>query len=601
MVMKTYIKLLFRTLKSNVARFLILMSIIAIGVGLSTGIGILPNQLENSFQTFFNKQKYPSLIIKGTESTENLGQILNQLKALPFVLEVDGLIEFDQEDGTRTYILDLNEQTVNHLTLVEGELPKEANQILVEKKTNKLVEYQIGETILYHNPSLGMFNQSLEVVGIVQNPLLVYRHDIPSNIDQNLTLERVIYFDQALMNIPFITDIHVLLKVPTNLDLFTAKYRQAIDYQITDIQRELQDESLIYLAPNEALGYAVVQTNILKMKSLSFIFPAFFTLVIMIVAITSIRRLIEEERLQTGALLSLGMGKGKINFRYYFIGLFASIIGSILGIVLGYNTLARLIYAGFDSTLVMPQRTHYIHLEFGLMVSFFLFMVTMLAILIASVKQTREKPAALLRHKAPKTGSKIILEKIKPLWNKLKFTQKSTLRNLFRYPLHDLMTITSVMGATALIFAGLGLYDNTQTIDQGVAQFIEIIAVLIILAAAGLSILVTYNLTNMNIDERKRELATLKVLGYHKLEVRRYVYREVFMIASIGTLLGLPVGYYIIGFIFEYIEYGHVDNIHWYSWFLVVAISLIFIGITNLLLLKKIDRIDMNTSLKIMD
>ena len=116
------------------------------------------------------------------------------MKALPFVLEVDGLIEFDQEDGTRTYILDLNEQTVNHLTLVEGELPKEANQILVEKKTNKLVEYQIGETILYHNPSLGMFNQSLEVVGIVQNPLLVYRHDIPSNIDQNLTLERVIYF-----------------------------------------------------------------------------------------------------------------------------------------------------------------------------------------------------------------------------------------------------------------------------------------------------------------------------------------------------------------------------------------------------------------------
>lgn len=105
----------------------------------------------------------------------------------------------------------------------------------------------------------------------------------------------------------------------------------------------------------------------------------------------------------------------------------------------------------------------------------------------------------------------------------------------------------------------------------------------------------------MNIDERKRELATLKVLGYHKLEVRRYVYREVFMIASIGILLGLPVGYYIIGFIFEYIEYGHVDNIHWYSWFLVVAISLIFIGITNLLLLKKIDRIDMNTSLKIMD
>ncbi|MFA5560267.1 MAG: ABC transporter permease [Acholeplasmataceae bacterium] len=598
--MRVYVKLLFRTLKSNLTRFIVLISIVAIGVGLSTGIGILPNQLRNSFGTYFEEQKYPSFIIKTTNPFA-LGETLAQLENSTSVKEVNGLVELDQIDQTRTYVLDLQNQTVNKLKLVKGRLPENANEIVVEQNTNVLIDYELNTTITYTNSNLGMFDETLEVVGIVQSPLFVFRHGIPTNSNPEVYLKRIIYFDQNTLNAPFITDLHVYIETPAKYHMFSNNYREYVKNRINEIQLILNDEELIFIEPNDTIGYYVVQANIDKMVVLSFIAPVFFTFVIMIVVISSMSRLIEDERTQVGTMLSIGISSAKINFRYYFFGITASLIGSVLGIVLGYNTLARLIYVSFGGIMVMPARTPYIHLEFGLIVSAILLAVMVLSVLIASVKQTKEKPAALLRHKTPKAGGKIILEKITPIWKRIKFTYKSTLRNLFRYPLHFVMTVVSVMGATALIFAGVGIYDNTQVIDVGFAKPIEFISVLIILAAAGLSILVTYNLTNMNIEERKREIATLKVLGYFKQEVRNYIFREVFIVASIGILLGLPLGYYLIGIILKYLEIGHVDDINWYSWFIVVLISLLFIGITDLLLFKKIDNIDMSTSLKTID
>lgn len=400
---------------------------------------------------------------------------------------------------------------------------------------------------------------------------------------------------------PVITDIHVLLEIPDNMKLFSRKYRDFIDEQIILVEEELADESLIFIPPNDTVGYHVVQSNIDKMLAIGFIFPVFFTFVIMIVVIASIGRLIEEDRAQVGTLLSLGVSKAKINFRYYLLGIIASIAGSIIGIAIGYNTLARLIYVSFGSMMFVPERTNQIHIAFGVYVSLFILVVMILAILIATFKQMREKPAALLRQKAPKPGNKIWLERITPLWKKIRFSYKSSLRNIFRYPLNFLMNVVALMGSTALIFAGIALYDNTVGDSNGYGAFVATIAILIILFAAALSILVTYNLTNMNIDERKREIATLKVLGYYKQEVRSYIFREMFIVSLIGILLGLPLGYFTVDIVFELIDFGSADQINWYSWPLVVAIAIVFIGISNLLLIRKIDNIDMNDSLKTLD
>ena len=162
------------------------------------------------------------------------------------------------------------------------------------------------------------------------------------------------------------------------------------------------------------------------------------------------------------------------------------------------------------------------------------------------------------------------------------------------------MTVLSVSGATALVFAGFGLYDSSG--EMGVSSgSISGISAILIICAMLLCILVVYNLTNINIEERRREIATLKVLGYKNGEVAMYIYREVFILSFIGVLLGIPLGAGFATFVFNYVEFGSVANMKWYSWLVSALLSLLFSVIADLLLYRKIVRTDMNASLKTLE
>jgi len=113
--------------------------------------------------------------------------------------------------------------------------------------------------------------------------------------------------------------------------------------------------------------------------------------------------------------------------------------------------------------------------------------------------------------------------------------------------------------------------------------------------------MVIYNITNINIDERKREIATLKVLGYRPLEVCGYVFREIFLLTIIGVAFGLPAGYFVMDFFFQYLEFGGIQYVNWYVWIITLVLSFVSLAMADLLLFKKIHKIDMNTSLKVVE
>ncbi len=188
------------------------------------------------------------------------------------------------------------------------------------------------------------------------------------------------------------------------------------------------------------------------------------------------------------------------------------------------------------------------------------------------------------------------MEKLPFLWNPLPFRFKSALRNLFRYKAHFIMTVVCVAGSTALVFAGFSLLN----VSKGNGS-IAMISAFIIAFALLLCVFVIYNLTNMNIGERKREIATLKVLGYRDGEVTGYIYREIFIMAFIGALLGIPLGCALVGFVFAYLDYGSLADIKWWSFVLSAAVVLVFIGLVDLLLSHKIRAVDMTSSLKSID
>jgi putative ABC transport system permease protein len=202
----------------------------------------------------------------------------------------------------------------------------------------------------------------------------------------------------------------------------------------------------------------------------------------------------------------------------------------------------------------------------------------------------------LLTPKAPKSGKKVILERIPLIWKALSFKYKSTCRNVLLFKSRFLMTVVSVIGATVLVFAGMGLLDCTSLMEN--TEVLMLISGVLIVFSAVLCALVIYNLTNINVSERTREIATLMVLGYDDNEVSGYIFREIYIMSAIGAVLGVPLGVLFIDFVFALIDFGSLGDIRWWSYVLTPCLTMLFSFLSTLLLRKKITKTDMIASLK---
>lgn len=159
------------------------------------------------------------------------------------------------------------------------------------------------------------------------------------------------------------------------------------------------------------------------------------------------------------------------------------------------------------------------------------------------------------------------------------------------------MMLVSIAVSTGLVFAGLALLDMCLFDDFGSPAIIGI-AVVVVVFAGLLTAVVINTLTTINISEREREIATLMVLGYYDSEICGYIYREIYISAVCGILLGYPVGIGLATLIFKTIGFGTVANVSWFMWVLVPCVVLLFTLLITLMLRPKIVKIKMNESLK---
>ena len=222
---------------------------------------------------------------------------------------------------------------------------------------------------------------------------------------------------------------------------------------------------------------------------------------------------------------------------------------------------------------------------------------TLVATALSGIELTGERPANLLRPKPPRAGKKVILERIPVLWNRLSFRYKSTMRNVLRYKSRFLMTVISVAFSTALVMAGLGLLDMCLFQDFGSGAIMGISAVIVVFAGV-LTAVVIYTLTNINISERNREIATLMVLGYYDREVTGYIYREVYVNSAIGIVFGYPLSALLLWLVFKVMGIGSLAKVSWFTWLIAPVVVLLFTGLVTLILYRKIVKVNMNDSLK---
>ncbi len=226
----------------------------------------------------------------------------------------------------------------------------------------------------------------------------------------------------------------------------------------------------------EALGseaYKTYSTVSEIIDSLAAVFPVLLYLVAAFVTLSTMTRMVDEERINSGTLKALGYRDGDVALKFVLYGALAGGIGAVLGIVLGHTLLPFIVYNAYGAKFTLPP----IHLGFYPVITLVaLVLAGLCAVLPAALAVRRElgeKPAALLLPKPPSGGSKIMLERIRPVWSRMSFTHKVTARNLFRYKQRMFMTILGVAGAACMLVAGFGVQHSIQ--EMGTKQFGDIL------------------------------------------------------------------------------------------------------------------------------
>ncbi len=562
--------------------------------------------------------------------------------------------------------------------------------------------------------------------------------------------------------------------------------------KIADAEKEIADLEMpkwYVLDRNSNVSYLSFGVNVEKVADVAKAFPIFFFLIAALVTLTTMTRMVEEERTQIGTLKALGYKKTIIISKYIIYCGLAGVMGSIGGLLLGFRLLPEVIWGAYRSMYDLPNLKGLFLWEYALPISLISILSTVFVTAYVSMKTLEEKPSTLMLPRAPKAGKRIFLENINFIWSKMKFSHKSTARNILRYKRHFYMTVTGIAGCTALMVTGFGLLDsigaiaNTQfedifkydltiqlkneekdtllndfldehevyaevmtdtvylnhegeelaatvmipknpysfkelvslrerqtgntlpfaedsvimtekaaetlglkvgdkfiikneddleagftltgltenyvgiylyinpndyyngfneeleyntvivdtNIEEGKAMDdaiekllnssimsaeplsqlrksfdslltnINFIVMVLVISSGALAFIVLYNLTNININERRKELSTLKVLGYHREEIAAYVFRESAILSIIGTLVGLFLGRLLHTFVIKSVEASNLmlgREISLLSYGLSALLTLIFALIVNFFMTFKLKKIEMVESMK---
>lgn len=230
--------------------------------------------------------------------------------------------------------------------------------------------------------------------------------------------------------------------------------------KIADAEEELADLDLPewYVWDREDFGgYASFRDDMMKVDAIAAVFPVFFILVAGLVCLTTMSRMVEEERTQIGTLKALGYGEGSIVSKYLIYSISASLIGCVLGLTVGFQLFPEIVIGVYRTMYTIPDPMTPFRWDYATWCTMAAVACTSLAALVSCRKELQSVPAQLMRPKAPKSGKRVLLERIPAVWKRLSFTHKVTLRNVFRYKRRAFMTIIGVAGCTALMVAGFGI------------------------------------------------------------------------------------------------------------------------------------------------
>ena len=539
-MVKVHFKNSIKSIIKSRRRFLSILIMAFLGVGFFSGLKACGPDMKEMLDNYVDNNKMYDIKIQSTlgltdDDLKIVRKIDNVLKVFPSK-EKDSLVKINNKQEV-AHLISYDDVNIPHV--VEGRLPKNNNECVIDKLYNKSL---LGKYITIDN-------KKLKIVGYVESPLYMST-DRGTSLLGNGTVALFIYVNKDFLESDYYTSFNILVKDAKQEVTSSKKYNKLVDNVIEDInkikktQEEKRYESIIDEANNkikEALelytnnkqeldynynlvssfmteemkkefednykkleeaknkidnekekldkiskgtwyiqkrknntGYTSIIEAIQTIDNIANMFPIIFYMVAILISLTSMTRMIEEERIEIGTLKSLGYTNLTIMSKYLLYSFLACIIGGVLGMSLGFYLLPGIVWKLYSLFYyAVPGFVCKYRLLSGIIGTLFAFICIGGATYIVANSELKEQASQLMRPKAPKNGKKILLENIPFIWKHFNFSNKVTTRNIFRYKKRSITTIIGISGCTALLVTGFGIKDSVVEIPN--KQFKEII------------------------------------------------------------------------------------------------------------------------------
>lgn len=490
--MKTkLLKHIFMKIKDNYKRFLSLICMAFLGVGFYAGIQSSSPDMLKTLDNFYDENNvYDISVISNVGLTEDDLLKLSKIKNVELAINIqekDTYLEIE-ENNYVVKLIEYNSQ-MNNVYIKEGRLPKNSNEVSVDNALLENNNLKLGDNITIDG-------KKYSIVGNVISPLYFSAERPNSNLGSG-KVDYYIYVYNGSLDLEAYSNIYITVKGAKKYLTNSDSYKKLINNVKKDIdlikdkQQDIRYDELYsdIIETGEMYGISIDESKFIKpkwyiydrldntsykelinasdnLKKIGNIFPIIFFAISVLVSLISMMRMIEEDRVENGTLKSLGYNSFHITLKYVIYSLLATTIGSSVGAIFGSYMIPNVIWNIYTKIFFIPKFIYLLKSDYNALGLWICILCICGTSVIVCIKNLREVPANLMRPKAPKSGKKILLERINFIWKKLKFSDKITIRNIFRYKSRVITTILGIAGCTALILAGFGLKDSIKDVTD---------------------------------------------------------------------------------------------------------------------------------------
>lgn len=449
-----------RGFKKNLIQLVSIIIMLTLGIAVFIGLDSTWRSLQEYVDNHYESDKMADLTIYSDpvninyfEKLKETNGVYNYEESFNIVSEVSSLNESQLEVNF------VNDKEINKYKIIDGKEKLNKDNCLLDKEFAKANNLNINDTIIL---KINEVEKEFIIDGLVQSSSYIYITSDATSVIPNHEQYGFVYIDLNNMEEFFYGK-----KLINRVDIKINK-----DKNIEKVKNEINDEFSEVVKGivknEEGLNYLAINQKIQQYKSIGSLFPIVFFAIVLLMTFTTMYRIINKERTTIGIFKSLGYSSRKILLHYSAYGLWISIIGIVLGTIIGWKVVPNFIWNFFEELFVFENKNIVLSYSQVIIISIISLVSTIIAISYVFLKTDKEKPAELLREKRDNSGKKVFIEKISFYWESRTPSQKLTIRQMLLNKVRILMTVIGVLGCTGLLLSALGIRDTVDNVAKSV-------------------------------------------------------------------------------------------------------------------------------------